>query len=92
MSHPLGRPLPDWTPRPAPTRVTLLGRTVRLEPLDPARHEDDLWAAAQQANEITGFWDYLPYGPYLDREVFQADVAKNAASQAPSAMVQPLAR
>jgi len=34
-----------WTPRPAPAPVVLEGRYVRLEPLDPARHADGLFAA-----------------------------------------------
>jgi RimJ/RimL family protein N-acetyltransferase len=32
-------------PRPVPARVTLEGRYARLEPLDPARHGADLYAA-----------------------------------------------
>lgn len=83
MSNPLGIPLPDWTPRPTPERIVLQGRSVRLEPLDLARHEDDLWVAAQEANEIPGFWDYLPYGPFDDRAVFHAHLASNAASSDP---------
>ena len=35
-----------WTPRPRPERQTLEGRFVRLEPLDPGRHGDDLFAAS----------------------------------------------
>ena len=34
-----------WTPRPPPPRRALEGRYARLEPLDPARHGDDLFAA-----------------------------------------------
>ncbi len=83
MSHPLGLPLPDWTPRPVPERIVLQGRSVRLEPLDLDRHEDALWAAAQAANDIPGFWTYLSYGPFSDRESFHQHLAKNAASSDP---------
>jgi RimJ/RimL family protein N-acetyltransferase len=38
--------LRNWTPRPAPDRVVLDGRYVRLEPLDPIAHGDDLFRAA----------------------------------------------
>lgn len=72
-----------WTGRPAPERVTLAGRTVRLEPLDADRHGDDLWVAAQAANDVPGFWDFLGYGPYLDRTAFDRDMAANAASSDP---------
>jgi len=83
MSNPLGEMVPNWTPRPFPERKVLTGRSVRLEPLDLAAHEADLWSAAQGANAIPGFWDYLNYGPYVDREVFRADMAANAASNDP---------
>ncbi|MFE7413347.1 hypothetical protein, partial [Streptomyces laurentii] len=35
--QPVGHPLPGWTARPAPARVTLEGRFCRLEPLDAGR-------------------------------------------------------
>ncbi|MGH8698662.1 MAG: GNAT family N-acetyltransferase, partial [Burkholderiales bacterium] len=38
-------PLTDWQPRPRPGRVALEGRFCRLEPLDPAGHGDQLFAA-----------------------------------------------
>lgn len=37
--------LSDWTPRPSPSPVVLEGRYARLEPLDPVRHADGLFAA-----------------------------------------------
>ena len=37
--------LSGWTPRKAPERSVLEGRYARLEPLDPARHADGLFAA-----------------------------------------------
>ena len=38
--------LADWRPRPRPERIPLTGRYCRLEPLDPARHGDELLAAS----------------------------------------------
>ena len=38
--------LADWKPRPRPARVALDGRYCRLEPLDPLRHSDALFAAS----------------------------------------------
>ncbi|KAF0229458.1 MAG: N-acetyltransferase [Beijerinckiaceae bacterium] len=40
-----GIDLSAWTPRPSPAPVVLEGRYARLEPLDPARHADGLFAA-----------------------------------------------
>ncbi len=37
--------LSGWTPRPLPQRTVIEGRYTRLEPLDPARHGDGLFAA-----------------------------------------------
>lgn len=38
--------LARWTPRPFPARLVLEGQYTRLEPFDPARHADDLFAAS----------------------------------------------
>ncbi|WP_349371714.1 GNAT family protein [Salinarimonas sp.] len=61
--------LSGWTARQRPGRVTLAGRYVRLEPLDPARHGDDLFAARADDAEA---WRYTPDGPYPTRAAFQA--------------------
>ncbi|MFE0104847.1 GNAT family N-acetyltransferase [Streptomyces sp. NPDC059009] len=62
-AQPVGEPLPGWTPRPAPDRVDLEGAYCRLEPLDAARHADELHAA--YATESDGRnWTYLPAGPF----------------------------
>ena len=63
----LGVLVPDWTPPPSPDNTMwaekMQGRYVRLEPLKPASHCDDLFEsfAADTNNQI---WDYLPYGPF----------------------------
>lgn len=52
----------DWQ---APARAPLEGRLVRLEPVDPARHAADLFAAAHDGSAAAaGLWDYLAYGPF----------------------------
>src|SRR5690606_39475617 len=38
--------LQNWTPRPQPERKVLEGRYVRLEPLNPGKHGDELFAAS----------------------------------------------
>jgi RimJ/RimL family protein N-acetyltransferase len=59
MALPVG-PEVDPTPRPLPSRTTLRGQYVVLEPLHK-RHADELWRAAQGADES---WTYLPSGPF----------------------------
>lgn len=73
----------NWTPVAAPSRETLQGRTVRLEPLDPARHGDELWVALQGPEADPLLWDYLPYGPFAERAPFDAWLSHNATSKDP---------
>lgn len=73
----------DWQPVSIPPHAPLDGRYVRLQPLDPAVHGDDLWWALQGPDADPLLWDYLPYGPFADRPAFDAWLAANAASADP---------
>ena len=73
--------LSQWQARPFPPHEALAGRFVRLEPLDAARHGDDLWQALQGPDP--DLWDYLPYGPFAERAAFDAWLAGHAASRDP---------
>ncbi len=75
-----GRPLPRWTPPPAPPREALEGRLARLEPLDAPAHADALFAAYAADPQV---WDYLPYGPFPDAEAFREWVAASAEGHDP---------
>lgn len=59
----IGAEVPGWTPRPRPPRAPLVGRHCRIEPLDPARHAAELWAANALDREGR-MWTYLPAGPF----------------------------
>ena len=61
----LGAPV-DWTPARPPAREPLTGAYVRLEPLADS-HRDALHVALH-AERSAGLWDYLPYGPFGERE------------------------
>lgn len=77
--QPVGSPLPNWTARPAPPRTVMEGRFCRLEPLDPARHAEDLFAANQLDAQGRN-WTYLSVGPFADLESYRVwleQVAKN---------------
>ena len=71
LGQPVGVPLPGWTRPPQPPRAVLEGRTCRLEPIDVARHADDLFVANAREADGRG-WTYLPYGPFADREAYLA--------------------
>ena len=50
-----------------PQRLPLAGDSVLLEPLEPGRHADDLFASTKGADAT---WHYLPYGPFASRAEF----------------------
>jgi RimJ/RimL family protein N-acetyltransferase len=63
-----------------PAHRPLEGARVRLEPLDPDRHADDLLEAAGGDPRL---WDYLPYGPFADAGELRAWLAERARSSDP---------
>jgi RimJ/RimL family protein N-acetyltransferase len=73
------------TEPPAPARArpghdVLTGDRVRLEPLEPARHAADLFAAARGDPRL---WDFLPYGPFPDAHALGEHLERQAASEDP---------
>ena len=78
-AQPVGTPLPNWTARPLPARSAILGRYCRLEPLDAARHADDLYAAYSQAADGRD-WTYMPVGPFASAADYRAHAERAAAN------------
>ncbi|WP_336490900.1 GNAT family N-acetyltransferase [Methylobacterium nigriterrae] len=78
--QPVGPALPGWTPRPRPPRTPMRGRLCRIEPLDPARHAADLYAAL--AGEPAG-WTYLFDEPPASAAAYRARLAERSASEDP---------
>lgn len=76
-------PTLDWHAPAAPGRDTLQGHYVRLEPLAPTRHADDLWQALQGPGSDPALWDYMAYGPFAERAPFDAWLASCAATDNP---------
>lgn len=72
MSLPVNSLAPGWQPPPFPPAKTLEGRYCRLEPIDPARHLDDIWAANQGHDRI---WQWMPADPPQSREAYGALLA-----------------
>jgi RimJ/RimL family protein N-acetyltransferase len=62
-----------------PVRAAFTGRHVRLEPLDPLAHLDDLFAAADDET----IWDWLGYGPFTDKPAMRAWLEDRAMSVDP---------
>ena len=65
----------DWRRAQSPARAPLAGVTVRLEPLDPSQHGDELFAETAGADST---WDYLAYGPFAGRDEFMSWLEKRA--------------
>lgn len=72
-----------WQSASLPNSGTLEGRFIRLEKLDTARHGDDLWTALEGPNSDPKLWDYLPYGPFDQRDEFNAWLARHAEDKDP---------
>ena len=77
-----GTPLPDWTAPPRPPRAPMHGRFCRVEPLEPARHADDLFAA--NALDRGGRnWTYLFQEPFPDLQSYRAWLTQVARADDP---------
>jgi RimJ/RimL family protein N-acetyltransferase len=74
--------LSDWKGVARPDRVPLDGRYTRLEPLDPARHGNDLLASAQQPGADDRF-RYLFEDVPADLPAFSPWLEKAAGSPDP---------
>jgi RimJ/RimL family protein N-acetyltransferase len=77
-SLPLGAPLPGWSKRLRPQPAAFEGRYCRVEPLDMARHGDDLVAAFRTTDESS--WVYLFVGPFADEAGIRAWLTDAASS------------
>ena len=76
------RDLSDWKGCEPPHRTVFEGRYVRLEPLDAAKHGDELYEAAV-AGDSEGRFRWLPEYTPESREAFQPWLLKAEASPDP---------
>lgn len=82
LGQPIGFPMPGWTARPRPPRAAMIGRTCRVEPLDPARHAADLFAA--NGDDVEGRnWTYLAVDAFADLPSYRDWLDKMAAGDDP---------
>jgi RimJ/RimL family protein N-acetyltransferase len=78
----LGEPVPGWKGAQRPPREPMVGRTCRVEPLDPARHAAQLHAA-NALDTTNRNWTYLPYGPFATLEEYSGWLAGVTAASDP---------
>lgn len=81
MTRPMGFPVEEATPAPRPSRISLKGRTVTLEPL-LASHADELFTHIS-GHERSWLWDYLPSAPPADIEHFRSLMAAHEKLEDP---------
>jgi RimJ/RimL family protein N-acetyltransferase len=82
LAQPIGAPLPNWRSRPRPPRTAMHGRFCRVEPLEPARHADDLFAANQLDGGGRNF-TYLFQEPFQTLEAYRAWLGQVAPADDP---------
>src|SRR2546430_5554661 len=70
----------NWRPAKKPDRAPLVGDSVLLEPLDVARHGEELYTSSAGADST---WDYLPYGPFAGKSEFMAWLEQRAPMDDP---------
>ena len=63
LGQPIGAPLPGWKGVERPPRSAMNGQYCRVEPIDPARHAEDLYKANALEPGDRNF-TYLTVGPF----------------------------
>src|SRR5690349_4846179 len=87
--QPVGYDLPDWKAPPFPPHQPMVGRYVRLEPLNADKHARDVYDA--QLEDKTGErWTYSFHGPYAEFAPYEKWARESQASRDPQfyAMVE----
>lgn len=82
LGQPIGFPLPDWRPPPAPPRAPLTGRYCRVEPVDPDRHARELHHANMRDPTGRAF-TYLSAGPFDTYEAYLAWITSSCLGKDP---------
>jgi RimJ/RimL family protein N-acetyltransferase len=82
LGLPIGRPVVGWHVPPRPSRVPMVGRHCRLEPLSPQRHAADL-CQSNEADRDGRMWTYLPYGPFADNDEYRRWLEQASRSDDP---------
>lgn len=70
LGQPVGRPVPDWKGVERPPRTPMVGRYCRVEPIDPARHAEDLYRANALDPSNRNF-TYLLSGPFITFDAYR---------------------
>jgi len=76
--QPIGYLVKNWIPRQKPPKTVMTGRAVRLEPLSPEHHTNDLWEVYSNCGDDRD-WTYLPETFPKDLFEFQKLISRMAS-------------
>jgi len=82
LGQPIGHPMDNWQPCPTPSPIEMSGSFCQLQPLNCAKHAEDLYSHFQLDSE-NKIWTYLPYGPFKDFSEFSNWLTQKSQSQDP---------
>jgi len=82
FGQPIGPAVDGWSPRLRPQRTDMVGRYCRLEPINVARHETDLFAAYMEAPDDRD-WTYLFHERPARADDFHSYLTNLAKSEDP---------
>ncbi len=78
----VGFPVSDWSRRQLPPRTRIDGHYCAVEPIEPERHGDDLYASLCVGSDRRN-WTYLPYGPFHERKRFDDWLVRTCLGEDP---------
>jgi RimJ/RimL family protein N-acetyltransferase len=79
----VGPPVEPLQSGRGPARAPLVGKEVRLEPVDAGAHAGSLYRASHRRPEDAALWTYLSYGPFEDEGALAAWLEQRARSADP---------
>jgi RimJ/RimL family protein N-acetyltransferase len=82
LGQPIGPLLPDWKAPSPPPRAPMVGRYCRVEPIDAARHAEDLYRA-NAADPSRRNFTYLTIGPFDTLDAYREWVTSASRSEDP---------
>jgi len=82
LGQPVGPPVPGWKGVERPPRTAMAGRYCRVEPIDPARHAEDLYQANALDPSNRNF-TYLSVGPFDSFDAYRQWMTSAVKSEDP---------
>lgn len=82
LGQPVGPPVPGWKGVERPPRTPMAGRYCRVEPIDPARHAEDLYQANALDPSKRNF-TYLSVGPFDSFDAYRQWMTSARQSEDP---------